>query len=56
LGAALFASRNVEGFLTTSAAAPPNRTLIVFPQKLLKGSELVFDDQSPSGIIHRIIG
>lgn len=56
LGAALFATKNVEGFLATSAPASPNRNLIVFPRKLLKGSELVFEDESPSGTIHRIKG
>jgi len=56
LGAALFATKDVEGFLATSARRPENKNLIVFPQKLLKGSELIFEDTSPSGTIHRIGG
>jgi RES domain-containing protein len=56
LGAALFATKRVEGFLATSAPASSNRNLIVFPRKLLKGSDLVFEDESPSGTIHRIVG
>ncbi len=39
LGAALFATRNVEGFLAISAELPLCKTLIVFPKKLRKGSE-----------------
>jgi RES domain-containing protein len=44
LGAALHATRGVEGFLAISAKMPLNKTLIVFPQKPRKGSELVFHD------------
>jgi hypothetical protein len=53
LGAALFATRNVEGFLATSAVIPRCKTLIVFPQKLREGSELVFEDVI-TGKVHRI--
>ena len=53
LGAALYATRDIEGFLAISAKMPPNKTLIVFPQKLRKGSELVFQDIITGGI-HRI--
>lgn len=53
LGAALYATRNVEGFLAISAKMPPNKTLVVFPQKLHKGSELVFQDII-TGETHRI--
>lgn len=56
LGAALFAAKKIEGFLAPSAPASLNKNLIVFPQKLLKGSELVFEDTSPSGTVHRIGG
>lgn len=45
LGAALYATRRVEGFLAISAKMPLSQTLIVFPQKLRKGSELVFYDE-----------
>jgi RES domain-containing protein len=44
LGAALFATKNVEGFLAISAKMPRCRTLIVFPEKLRVGSQLVFHD------------
>lgn len=44
LGAALFATKNLEGFLTLSARVPRCKTLIVFPEKLQAGSELVFQD------------
>jgi RES domain-containing protein len=53
LGAALFATKNVEGFLAISAQMPRCKTLVVFPQKLLKASELVFQD-TISGRTHRI--
>jgi RES domain-containing protein len=43
-GAALFRTKDIEGFLAISARVPRCRTLIVFPQKLLPGSELVFRD------------
>lgn len=44
LGAALFATENLEGFLTVSAKIPRCRNLIVFPEKLLKGSRIEFQD------------
>ena len=44
LGAALYATRKVEGILAVSARMPPNKTLVIFPQRLRKGSELVFRD------------
>ncbi len=53
LGAALFATRNIEGFLAISAKMPRCKTLIVFPQKLRTGSELVFHD-AITGKVHRI--
>jgi hypothetical protein len=53
LGSALFRTKNVEGFLANSARIPKSKTLIVFPQKLHKGSEVVFEDQI-TGKIHRI--
>jgi RES domain-containing protein len=55
LGAALFRSKNVEGFLTISARIPGCKTLIVFPQKLRTGSRLVFQDES-TGKTHQIVG
>ena len=53
LGDALFATKDVEGFLTISAKMPRCRTLIVFPQKLRMGSQLVFHD-AITGKTHRI--
>ena len=53
LGAALFATDGVEGFLAISAKRPPCRNLIVFPEKLHEGSELVFSD-AITGKTHRI--
>jgi RES domain-containing protein len=44
LGAALYETKNIEGFLSISARMSSHQTLIVFPQKLLKGSELRFED------------
>ncbi len=44
LGAALFATEGIEGFISLSAKMPRCRNLVVFPQKLLLGSELVFKD------------
>jgi hypothetical protein len=55
LGAALFRTKKVEGFLAISAKMPRCRTLIVFPQKLRKGSELVLRDEI-SRKIYRIVG
>lgn len=53
LGGALFTTKNLEGFLAISAKMPRCRTLIVFPQKLRDGSELVFRDEI-TGKTHRI--
>ena len=53
LGSALFGTKNIEGFLAISAKVPRCKTLIVFPQKLRKGSELVFQDLITRKI-HRI--
>lgn len=55
LGVALFATEGVEGFLAISAKMPRCKTLIVFPQKLHEGSELVFSD-TITGKTHRIVG
>jgi len=44
LGVALYETKNIEGFLSISAKMSRHRTLIVFPHKLLKGSELRFED------------
>ncbi len=44
LGAALFATPGLEGFITISAKRSMCRNLVVFPQKLLTGSELLFRD------------
>ena len=54
LGSALFGTKNVEGFLANSARVPKCKTLIVFPQKLRTGSEIVFEDHI-TGKVHRIV-
>jgi RES domain-containing protein len=55
LGAALFATTNIEGFLAISAKMPRCKALIVFPQKLIKRSALVFTDTiSSKSKTHRI--
>ncbi len=54
LGAALFRTRNIEGFLAISAKMPLCKTLVVFPQKLREGSELAFQDLI-TGRVHRIV-
>jgi RES domain-containing protein len=54
LGSALFKTKNLEGFLANSARVPRCKTLVVFPQKLRKGSEIVFEDQI-TGKVHRIV-
>ena len=55
LGAALFATENIEGFITISARMPHCKTLAVFPQKLIQGSEILFKDTiSGRGRTHRI--
>jgi RES domain-containing protein len=53
LGSALFATEDVEGFLAISAKMPHCKTLVIFPQKLREGSELVFSD-TITGKTHRI--
>jgi hypothetical protein len=52
LGQALFAVRGLEGFRTISARRPSRRILVVFPEKLLPGSEIEFADGM--GHTHRI--
>ena len=42
-GQALFAVDGLEGFLTLSAKVPVAQNLVVFPTKLLPGSELIFE-------------
>jgi hypothetical protein len=53
LGEALFRTA-VEGFRSVSARIPYNRTLIVFPQNLKRGSSVVFSDGT--GTVLRIDG
>jgi hypothetical protein len=50
---ALFSTKEIEGFLAISTTMPLCKTLIVFPQKLQQGSELVFSD-TITGKTHRI--
>jgi hypothetical protein len=44
LGAALFAVPDLEGFRTLSAKLPYYSNLVIFPQKLQPGSQVVFAD------------
>jgi hypothetical protein len=44
LGAALFAVPGLEGFRTLSAKLPYYSNLVIFPQKLQPGSQVVFSD------------
>jgi RES domain len=53
LGSALFSTGKIEGFFAISAAMPYCKNLIVFPQKLQEGGELVFSD-TITGRAHRI--
>jgi hypothetical protein len=53
LGAALFATKDIEGFIAISSTMPRCKMLVVFPQKLREGSELVFSD-TITGKTHRI--
>jgi hypothetical protein len=53
LGAALSATRDIEGFFAISDTMPLCKTLVIFPQKLREGSELVFSD-TITGKTHRI--
>lgn len=46
LGEALFAVVGIEGFRTLSAKLAYHRNLIVFPEKMFKGSRLEFRDVS----------
>jgi len=43
LGTALFAVAGLEGFRTVSAKAPYCSNLVVFPQKLQRGSSVIFE-------------
>jgi hypothetical protein len=53
LGAALFETAKVEGFLAISAHLPKCRNLIVFPEKLSAKSRVTFDDKI-TGKTHRL--
>lgn len=48
LGEALHATPGIEAFYTPSAKLPYHRNLIVFPQKMFKGSKLDFQDEAAS--------
>ena len=55
LGEALFGVRGLEGFRTVSAKLPYHRNLVIFPQKLFKGSRLEFRD-TPAHLLQEIDG
>lgn len=46
LGEYLFASTRIEGFRTVSAKIPTQMNLVIFPEKLLPGSHLVYTDHT----------
>jgi hypothetical protein len=54
LGSALFATGEIEGFYAISATMPYCKNLVIFPQKLREGSELVFSD-TITGRTHRVV-
>lgn len=54
LGEALHRVRGLEGFVTFSARNPTQRNLVVFPDKLRKGSRVVFTE--PSGRREELAG
>jgi hypothetical protein len=53
LGAALHAVRGLEGFLTYSARVPTRRNLVLFPNKLRKGSSVHLTDPT-TGQVHSL--
>jgi hypothetical protein len=55
LGEALFAVPGLEGFRTLSAKLPYHRNLVIFPQKMFKGSRLEFRD-TPAHLLQEIPG
>jgi len=54
LGAALFAVAGLEGFRTVSAKVPYCSNLVVFPQKLQRGSSVIFEHPA-TGQQHTIL-
>lgn len=55
LGEALFGTPYIEGFRAVSAKVPNQKNLIVFPQKLRKGSYLRYRD-SDGNVVDEING
>jgi hypothetical protein len=55
LGEAIFEVRGLEGFRTVSARLPYHRNLVIFPQKMFRGSRLEFHDPS-AGLFQVING
>jgi hypothetical protein len=55
LGEAIFAVQGIEGFRTLSAKLAYHRNLIVFPEKLFRGSRLEFRDEA-SHLLQTIVG
>jgi hypothetical protein len=55
LGEALFAVAGIEGFRTLSAKLAYHRNLIIFPEKMFKGSRLEFRDAS-AHLLQEIVG
>jgi hypothetical protein len=55
LGEALFGVRGIEGFRVPSAKLPYHCNLVIFPQKMFKGSSLEFRD-TPAHLLQEIKG
>jgi hypothetical protein len=55
LGQALFEVPGIEGFRTVSAKMPYHPNLVIFPEKMFKGSRLVFRDDR-AGFLQEIDG
>jgi hypothetical protein len=55
LGEPLFSTPGIEGFRTVSAKVPDQMNLVIFPQKLLKGSTIRYQEAA-TGQIHELKG
>jgi hypothetical protein len=55
LGETLFEVPGIEGFRTLSAKLAYHRSLVIFPQKMFKGSHLEFRDD-PASLLQNIVG
>ena len=56
LGEALFVTPHLEGFRTLSARVPTKMILVVFPEKLVPGSHIVFEYQDNGQTVRHELG